>query len=81
MKRGVGCTVATMDLGGHAVDRSPNRDSTVCHDCAVTLGQFHHFGCDMEQCPRCEGQLLSCGCWDDDEDDESDFAWFDQTAS
>lgn len=33
-----------------------------CHDCAVLDGQYHVEGCDMEACPRCFGQLISCGC-------------------
>ena len=33
-----------------------------CHDCAVIFGQFHVFGCEWEQCARCEGQRLGCGC-------------------
>jgi hypothetical protein len=33
-----------------------------CHDCAVIFGQFHVFGCHWEQCARCEGQRLGCGC-------------------
>ena len=34
--------------------------ATECHDCGVEGGSFHHFRCDMEQCPVCHAQLLSC---------------------
>ena len=35
-----------------------------CHDCGIENkpGNIHHQGCDMEQCPICGGQLISCGC-------------------
>lgn len=33
-----------------------------CHDCNVEEGKMHHLGCDMEICPFCFGQLISCGC-------------------
>src|SRR3954463_13227932 len=33
-----------------------------CHDCGVALGNFHHWGCDMAQCPNCARPLLGCGC-------------------
>ncbi len=36
-----------------------------CHDCNIARGGYHHPGCDMEQCPKCGGQLISCGCLDE----------------
>jgi len=35
-----------------------------CHDCGVKEGELHKEGCDMERCPRCGGQLISCDCND-----------------
>lgn len=43
------------------------RETHRCHDCNVALGHYHHPGCDMERCPRCGGQLISCGCLDETE--------------
>jgi len=33
-----------------------------CHDCNIKHGGFHHAGCDVERCPKCGGQLISCDC-------------------
>lgn len=33
-----------------------------CWDCGVKTGEYHHPGCDMEQCPFCGGQFISCDC-------------------
>lgn len=33
-----------------------------CHDCGAKEGELHERGCDMEGCPFCGRQLLSCCC-------------------
>ncbi len=33
-----------------------------CHDCNAFPGAFHVPGCDMEECPRCGHQSISCAC-------------------
>ena len=36
-----------------------------CHDCAALRPQYHVPGCEVEECPRCHGQAIGCGCGDD----------------
>lgn len=45
-----------------AVGVSGDYATRLCHDCSVAKGQIHLEGCDMEICPRCKGQLITCGC-------------------
>jgi hypothetical protein len=33
-----------------------------CHDCGCFEGELHDLGCDMEDCPFCGHQLISCDC-------------------
>lgn len=49
------------DEGGKPYDHK-NLANKPCHDCAAIRGQLHCEGCDVEQCPRCRNQHISCGC-------------------
>ena len=39
-----------------------------CHDCRVIKGEYHVVGCDVERCPKCDGQAISCDCLDEEDD-------------
>lgn len=36
-----------------------------CADCGVIEGELHVPGCDIEQCPACGDQAITCGCRSD----------------
>lgn len=57
----------------HGTGRRGSGDGP-CEDCAVLPGQLHVLGCDLEECPRCAAQLLTCACFDADIDDDDDEA-------
>jgi len=71
MDVGNSCTIEHIKLNGKVYERIPygveGFYGEVCHDCNVKIGQIHHFGCDVEQCPRCGGQLISCSCGESSE--------------
>ncbi len=65
----------TFRIGGKIYDRNRygqeeeewGADRQPCHDCGVSKGELHIFGCDVERCPNCGGQVIYCECDFDDE--------------
>jgi hypothetical protein len=77
MQDGVSCVEESVDINGEDFPQVPFHVDGApadhhCHDCKTPLGGFHHPGCDMERCPKCGGQLISCGCLEDEEDADED---------
>ena len=64
-----GCLPSEILIDGEWCPRRTNTvfddfpDTERCHDCGAEPGCFHHWHCDAERCPKCGGQLISCGCW------------------
>lgn len=69
----VSCTLERLILvdGSYQRRRFTSRSASSCGDCGSPRRGLHHPGCDMEPCPRCRGQLISCGCWEDLEEARS----------
>ena len=59
------------DLIPYGAERGWQSTADQCGDCGVIRGGFHHPGCDLQDCPACGGQLLSCGCRFDEDGPES----------
>jgi hypothetical protein len=57
-------------IGGREYPRVPygcelpnwNAQMFHCHDCGIIEGELHVPGCDVEKCPACRGQAISCSC-------------------
>lgn len=66
----LGCIVETFDDFSDGIRRARVRfgheqesiNATNCPDCLVPVEHFHHPGCDIEQCPCCANQAVSCSC-------------------
>src|ERR1700693_3524229 len=55
-------TTLVVTVGDKRFDRVRHSADALepCEDCGVKQGGVHHFGCDMELCPSCGGQLIMC---------------------
>lgn len=76
MTTAASCTVGVLHRDGmpiplarYGANRRPRqRMPERCGDCGVLMGGLHHPGCDMQRCPLCAGQFISCACWFDEDD-------------
>lgn len=58
-----GCLISHIKIGKETYEREKaDPFETRCHDCGAGSGNYHHPGCDMERCPKCEGQMIWCDC-------------------
>jgi hypothetical protein len=76
MTDGVSCSVEVLHRDGAALPlkKVHKRDccdigdhAGRCGDCGAPRLGYHHLGCDLQQCPRCRHQMVSCGCWFDED--------------
>ena len=69
------CIVDAFHVDGRPVvmiayGAEPDRGAILLR-CGVARGGHHHPGCDVQRCPLCRGQLMTCGCrFDEDGPDD-----------
>ncbi len=47
---------------GEILNTIPWEGPGECHDCKASPRKRHHPSCDVERCPRCQQQFISCRC-------------------
>ena len=60
-----GCTLTHIKVKDGFVERLKETWSSPgerCLDCGAPYGETHHFGCDIERCPICDRQMITCFC-------------------
>jgi len=64
MELGVSCSLRVYEdfVDGVARRRIANGARQPCGDCGTPSRGLHHPGCDLERCPACGRQALTCGC-------------------
>lgn len=45
---------------GDPGDTYAGKKGAVCSDCSAQFGRWHHYKCEMERCPICGEQLITC---------------------
>jgi hypothetical protein len=69
------CRPALIEIGGRLYKRitwgketrfGPRNPDFACGCCGAPPGGIHHRGCDVEECPSCRRQGISCDCGDQD---------------
>ena len=82
MAPGTACHVTLMDIAGQQFGpvvwgeearRFPAhwevQSGSVCPGCGTPPRRPHHDACEVQECPRCGGAFLGCGCRDDERSD------------
>lgn len=74
------CTVGAFHQDGRHLELAPwgadpgwPTRGQRCGDCGVQPGGHHHPGCDVQRCPVCGRQMITCGCrFDEDGPEDPD---------